>query len=200
VNRTSPAVSGVPRAIRNPQPLRPDRVPRQGGRAAAAPCALPQPIDRPEEGMSVVVPRKELERRRIQAGELLLQGLRQSEVADKLRVSRETVRRWAGKMGQGGLAALKNAPRLGRPAGLDAVQRQQLALLLQQGGMAHGFVSDGWSLSRVRQLIARHFSRNYSEVQVWRILGALGWSHQQPNAGAARRNKRRLTREWMQKG
>jgi len=150
--------------------------------------------------MSVVVPRKELERRRIQAGELLLQGLRQSEVADKLRVSRETVRRWAGKMGQGGLAALKNAPRLGRPAGLDAVQRQQLALLLQQGGMAHGFVSDGWSLSRVRQLIARHFSRNYSEVQVWRILGALGWSHQQPNAGAARRNKRRLTREWMQKG
>ena len=150
--------------------------------------------------MSVVVPRKELERRRIQAGELLLQGLRQSEVADKLRVSRETVRRWAGKMGQGGLAALKNAPRLGRPAGLDAAQRQQLAQLLQQGGMAHGFVSDGWSLSRVRQLIARHFSRNYSEVQVWRILGALGWSHQQPSVGATRRNKRRLTREWMQKG
>ena len=149
--------------------------------------------------MSEVVPRKELERRRIQAGELLLQGVRQSEVADKLRVSRETVRRWAGKIGQGGLAALKNAPRLGRPAGLDAVQRQQLAQLLQQGGMAHGFVSEGWSLNRVRQLIARHFGRDYSEVQVWRILGALGWSHQQPGVGA-RSNKRRLTREWMQKG
>ena len=64
--------------------------------------------------------------------------------------------------------------------------------------MAHGFVSDGWSLSRVRQLIAQHFGRDYSEVQVWRILGALGWSHQQPGA-SGRRSKRRLTREWMQK-
>ena len=143
------------------------------------------------------VPRQELERRRIEAGELLLQGIRQSEVASRLKVSRETVRRWAGKMDQGGLAALKNAPRLGRPAGLSPGQRQQLALLLQQGAMAHGFVGDDWSLSRVRQLIERHFGRSYSEVQVWRILGSLGWSHQQP--GSIRRSKRRATREWMQK-
>ena len=148
--------------------------------------------------MSTAVSRNELERRRIQAGELLMQGLRQSEIADRLRVSRETVRRWADKVGQGGLAALKNAPRLGRPAGLDEGQRQRLAQLLQQGGMAHGFVSEGWSLSRVRQLIAQHFGRDYSEVQVWRILGALGWSHQQPGA-SGRRSKRRVAREWMQR-
>ena len=185
------------RAGRIADPPREDRFPPLRGRAAAS-CVPSQPVDRPEEGMSAAVPRKELERRRIQAGELLQQGLRQSEVAERLRVSRETVRRWAGKMGEGGLAALKNAPRLGRPAGLDAAQRQQLGLLLLQGGMAHGFVGDDWSLSRVRQLIARHFGRNYSEVQVWRILGALGWSHQQPGAGA-RGGKRRQTREWMQK-
>lgn len=147
--------------------------------------------------MSEEVPRRELERRRIEAGELLLKGVRQSEVANRLKVSRETVRRWAGKMDRGGLDALKNAPRLGRPAGLDVSQRQQLALLLQQGGMAHGFVSDDWSLNRVRQLIERHFSRSYSEVQVWRILGALGWSHRQP--GGAGGGKRRPTREWIPK-
>jgi len=148
-----------------------------------------------------VVPRTELERRRIHAGELLQQGVRQSEVASQLCVSRETVRRWAGKMGKGGLAALKNAPRLGRPAGLDAAQRQHLALLLQQGGVAHGFPADDWSLSRVRHLIDLHFGRSYSEVQVWRILGALGWSHRQSQPGAeAQRNKRRLTREWMRQG
>lgn len=175
----------------------PSARPRLRGRAAAPVRVPAQPVDRLEERRPAAVSRKELEHRRIQAGELLLQGLRQSEVADRLRVSRETVRRWAGKMGEGGLAALKNAPRLGRPAGLNNAQRQQLGLLLQQGGMAHGFVDDDWSLSRVRQLIARHFGRNYSEVQVWRILGALGWSHQQPGAGG--HGKRRKTREWMQK-
>ena len=172
--------------------------PQLRGRAAAASRVPAQPVNREEERKPGAVLRKELEYRRIQAGELLLQGLRQSEVADRLRVSRETVRRWAGKMGEGGLAALKNAPRLGRPAGLNTAQRQQLGLLLQQGGMAHGFVGDDWSLSRVRQLIARHFGRNYSEVQVWRILGALGWSHQQPGA-SGHGGKRRKTREWMQK-
>jgi transposase len=174
------------------------RLPQLRRRAAAAARVPAQPADRVEEGRPGAVSRKDLEHRRIQAGELLLQGLRQSEVADRLRVSRETVRRWAGKMGEGGLAALKNAPRLGRPAGLDTAQRQQLGLLLQQGGMAHGFVGNDWSLSRVRQLIARHFGRSYSEVQVWRILGALGWSHQQPGAGG-HGSKRRKTREWIQK-
>lgn len=143
--------------------------------------------------------RQELEQRRIQAGQLLLRGVRQSEVANRLQVSRETVRRWADKVGEGGLDALRNAPRLGRPAGLDAAQRQELSQLLQQGAMAQGFASDGWSLTRVRQLIERQFGRRYSEVQVWRILGSLGWSHQQSVMSARRSSKRRLTREWMPK-
>ncbi len=143
--------------------------------------------------------RQELEQRRIQAGQLLLRGVRQSEVANRLRVSRETVRRWADKIGAGGIDALRNAPRLGRPAGLGSAQRHELSQLLQQGAMAQGFASDGWSLTRVRQLIERQFGRRYSDVQVWRILGSLGWSHEQPAPGARRSSKRRATREWMQK-
>jgi transposase len=142
--------------------------------------------------------RQELERRRLQAGQLLLRGMRQSEVANRLQVSRETVRRWADKVGEGGLDALRNAPRLGRPAGLGPAQRQALAQLLQQGAMAQGYPGEGWSLQRVGELIERRFGRRYSDVQVWRILGSLGWSHQQPVA-APRRNKHRVTREWMQK-
>jgi putative transposase len=148
--------------------------------------------------MSDPLIRQELELRRLQAGQLLLRGMRQSEVASRLRVSRETVRRWADKVGAGGLEALRNAPRLGRPAGLGPAQRQELAQLLQQGAMAQGFATDGWSLHRVGELIEQRFGRRYSDVQVWRILGQLGWSHQQPAAGA-RRSKHRPTREWMQK-
>ena len=51
----------------------------------------------------------------------------------------------------------------------------------------------------VRQLIERQFGRRYSDVQVWRILGSLGWSHQQPAISARRSSKSRMTREWMQK-
>ena len=144
--------------------------------------------------------RQELEQRRMQAGQLLLRGMRQSEVASRLQVSRETVRRWADKVGEGGLDALRNAPHLGRPSGLSLGQRQELGLLLQQGAVAQGFASEGWSLHRVGLLIEQRFGRRYSDVQVWRILGGLGWSHQQPAAGAGvRRSKHRLTREWMQK-
>lgn len=117
--------------------------------------------------------RQELERRRIQAGRLLQQGLRQSEVAHRLRVSRETVRRWACRVEHGGLSALKNAPRLGRPSGLSDSQRRELKNLLERGARSHGFHSDRWTIARAAVLIEKQFGRRYSAVQVWRILGAL---------------------------
>lgn len=145
--------------------------------------------------------RQELERRRIQAGRLLQQGLRQSEVAHRMRVSRETVRRWACRVEHGGLGALKNAPRLGRPSGLSDSQRRQLKAMLDRGARAHGFHSDRWTIARAAVLIERRFGRRYSAVQVWRILGALSSKaadkrrskaraqpRSQPRAAAGRRN------------
>lgn len=141
--------------------------------------------------------RQELERRRIQAGRLLQQGLRQSEVAHRMRVSRETVRRWACRVEHGGLSALKNAPRLGRPSGLSDGQRRQLKTMLDRGARSHGFHSDRWTIARAAVLIERQFGRRYSAVQVWRILGALApkgaakhrsKARSQPRAAAGRRN------------
>jgi transposase len=130
--------------------------------------------------------RQELERRRMQAGRLLQKGLRQSEVAHRLRVSRETVRRWACRVEHGGLTALKNAPRLGRPSGLSDSQRRELKAMLARGARAQGFHSDRWTIARARTLIERHFDRSYSAVQVWRILRALS---AKPRPAAKRRAK-----------
>ena len=127
-----------------------------------------------EKAVRETTKRQELERRRIQAGRLLQQGLRQSEVAHRMRVSRETVRRWACRVEHGGLSALKNAPRLGRPAGLSDSQRRELKALIERGARSHGFHSDRWTIARAGVLIERHFGRRYSAVQVWRILGSLG--------------------------
>jgi transposase len=83
-----------------------------------------------------------LERRRLKAGRLLSKGISQAEVARRAEVSRETVRRWADKLSQGGVAALKNAPKLGRPAGLEPTQRQELVRALKAGALAQGYATE----------------------------------------------------------
>jgi transposase len=142
--------------------------------------------------------RRELERRRLKAGRLLSKGISQAEVARRTQVSRETVRRWADKLSDGGLVALKNAPKLGRPAGLEPAQRQELVRALKAGALAQGYATELWTLPRVTALIDKLFGRRYSQVQVWRILGQLGWSSQRPTGRATQRDERAI-RQWKQK-
>lgn len=142
--------------------------------------------------------RRDLEQRRLKAGRWLSKGVSQAEVARRLDVSRETVRRWANKLTEGGVAALKNAPMLGRPRGLDGAQRQALAAALKAGPLAQGYATELWTVPRVRVLIERQFGRRYSPVQVWRILGQLGWSSQRPTGRATQRDESAI-RQWKQK-
>lgn len=142
--------------------------------------------------------RRELERRRLKAGRWLSKGVPQAEVARRVEVSREAVRRWADKLANGGLAALKNARQLGRPSGLSDVQRQELIGALKAGALAQGYATELWTLPRVGKLIDKWFGRRYSDVQVWRILGALGWSCQRPTGRATQRDDNAI-RVWKQK-
>lgn len=142
--------------------------------------------------------RRELERRRLKAGRLLSKGISQAEVARRVEVSRETVRRWADKLSAGGLAALKNAPQLGRPAGLESAQHRELVRALKAGALAQGYATELWTLPRVATLIEKLFGRRYSQVQVWRILGQLGWSCQRPTGRATQRDEHAI-RQWKQK-
>lgn len=142
--------------------------------------------------------RRELERRRLKAGRLLSKGIPQAEVARRVEVSREAVRRWADKLAAGGLAALKNARQFGRPSGLSDAQRQELTVALKAGALAQGYATELWTLPRVGKLIETMFDRAYSQVQVWRILGALGWSCQRPTGRATQRDEKAI-RAWKQR-
>jgi transposase len=95
---------------------------------------------------------KVLQRRRLRAGRLLLKGVPQAEVARRVGVSRATVCEWNGRLQQDGLPALRRRPR-GRPAGLDATMRHELAGALKAGAMAHGFATELWTLARISHLI-----------------------------------------------
>lgn len=139
---------------------------------------------------------KVLQRRRLRAGRLLLKGVPQAEVARRVAVSRATVCEWNARLEREGLDALRRRPR-GRPASLDAAMRNELAKLLKTGAMAHGFATELWTLSRIGRVIERHFGMKYSAAQVWRILGALGWSCQRP-AGRARERDESAIRQWQE--
>jgi len=140
---------------------------------------------------------KALQRRRLRAGRLLLKGVAQAEVARRVGVSRATVCEWNERLAQGGLDGLRRRPR-GRPAGLDAGMRGELAQALKAGAMANGYATELWTLARVVRLIAQRFGLQYSASQVWRILSAMGWSCQRP-AGRARERNEQAIREWKQK-
>ena len=141
---------------------------------------------------------KELERRRLRAGRLLLKGVPQVEVARRLEVAKSTISGWAKRVHSGGLEALRSVRALGRPPGLDATQRTELTKALKAGAMAQGFATELWTLPRVARLIQSQFGLRYSEVHVWRLLRSLGFSPQRPGKRALERDEQAI-RAWQRK-
>lgn len=100
--------------------------------------------------------------------------------------TRQTAYTWKARLDEGGIDALR-AMATGRPAQLDAIQLEGLRVALLQGPLAHGFGTELWTLKGVRALIERLYGVTFSEVHVWRLLGALGFSSQKPERRAIER-------------
>lgn len=130
----------------------------------------------------------EATRKRVRAGRLMLVGKTPAQAAAAVGVARQTAYTWKARLDEGGIEALRSmAP--GRPAQLDAAQLDRLRAALLQGALAHGFGTELWTLKRVGALIERHTGVRFSEVHVWRLLGALGFSSQKPERRAIERNE-----------
>lgn len=141
----------------------------------------------------------ELERRRMEAARLLYRGIRQAEVARRLKVSRESVRRWADQIAKhGSTKALKKAGRAGRKARLGTAELTKLEAILKAGPEKRGFPNGLWTLDRIGQVIREEFEVEYHCGHVWWILHKkLGWSCQRPVGRARERNEAAVT-EWKQ--
>ena len=101
---------------------------------------------------------------------------------------RQTVYRWQKVLKVGGIEALRDMSKGGRPAQLGAAELSQLYVALLEGATAHGFATPLWTLKRVRLWIERELGVQYSEVHVWRLLGQLGLSNQKPDRRALGRD------------
>jgi transposase len=136
-----------------------------------------------------------LERRRFQGLRLLRQGLNQSEVAQRLRVVRQSVARWAALDRKSGERALLQAGRAGRKPRLTGRQKAKLEQRLLAGPERQGYETSLWTSERVAELIEREFGVRYHPGHVWKILVSLGWSCQRPVGRALERNEEAI-RHW----
>ena len=131
----------------------------------------------------------EAAKKRVKAGRLLLAGQGCAEVAVAAGVARQTVYTWKRLLDEGGIGALREVPERGRPAQLDEQQLAALRAAILQSPTEHGFGTALWTLKRVGTVIERLYGVRFGQTNVWRILGALGFSPQKPEKRAIERNE-----------
>jgi transposase len=140
----------------------------------------------------------EAAKKRLRAGRMLLAGKRPAEVAEKVGVGRQTVYTWKGLLDEGGIDALRAVPSRGRPARLDASQLEGIRSAVLQSHTEYGFGTELWTLKRVGVVIERLYGVRFGTTQLWRILGALGFSVQKPDKRALERNEDAV-RQWKRR-
>lgn len=115
--------------------------------------------------------------RRREAGKMLMEGASLTEVAEKLRLSMTTVRKYRALVEGGGLEALGQLGVGGRVSVLDADALQWIAATLMGSARDHGFGSDAWTSGRLRDVIAGRYGVTYSRVYAWQLATNLGLAH-----------------------
>jgi transposase len=137
----------------------------------------------------------ELERRRKQAVQAVIEGQPRGTVAKVFGVHYKTVARWVRASGQPGGVDAKLPP---APApGLTDADLRRLEGLLVKGAKAHGWHNELWTAARVARLIDRHFDISYHPEHVRKILKRrLRWTSQKPRRKARERNDKEVAR-WV---
>ncbi len=118
--------------------------------------------------------RDEMEHRRLQAAQELLNGVPQSRVARKFGVSRTTASRWGRALSVRGIESLRKRRAPGRPSRLKPEQWADVVRLYAAGPRAAGFDADRWTTARLAAVIEARFGIRYDPDHVGRIMHRLG--------------------------
>ena len=128
------------------------------------------------------------ERLRLQAAGRFARGDTIKEIAQDLRVTEGSVRRWRKAWRDGGAEALRSKGPVSREK-LSPRQWARLEAELGKGPLAHGFANDQrWTLGRIKTLIGRLFHVGYTPEGVWKLMRRHGWSCQVPVRQALERD------------
>ena len=120
------------------------------------------------------------EKVRIQAATMFEESQSTTQIAFELQVSEKSVRQWT--------AALASAGPGGSGCKLTADQQKQLAEMLDDGPVVHGWDDARWTLARIAELIERRFAITYTLRGVSYLLHRIGYSQQVPTRRAIERD------------
>ncbi|WUW35802.1 winged helix-turn-helix domain-containing protein [Streptomyces sp. NBC_01462] len=130
----------------------------------------------------------------MQAAGLFEQEIKPSDVARELRVSVKSAYQWHQLWREGGVQALASRGPSGSRCRLSPRCLEKLAVYLEQGPAAHGWVEDQvWTASRVATLIGRKFHVSYSVSGATRLMHRLGFSPQVPARRVAERDEQAVS-------
>ncbi len=109
------------------------------------------------------------------------QGAPLSGVAANLGVTRQTVYNWTRRFREdGGLPALHDRARRGRPPRLSEPLRRVVTWLLQQPPDAFGYAAVGWTVSLLRDILATRIGMHVSDATLRRALHRLDHAWKRP--------------------
>jgi transposase len=120
--------------------------------------------------------------KRLQGGELILDGYENDEIADIVGVSRSAVQQWRKKLdaNDDDIACLCRKHGSGPPTLLTDEQKQQLKQIILGGAIAAGYSTERWTSRIVADLIQKTFGITMAPRTVRDLLPTLGLSPQMP--------------------
>lgn len=106
-------------------------------------------------------------------------GKRPKDLEELYDTTFKSICNWIHRLNEGGIEALLDKPKSGRPKGLEPGQLQHLKdVVLSQSPENFGFNSSTWTGPLVIQWLNTEFGVSYKKAQVYNILHGLGLSFQ----------------------
>ena len=134
---------------------------------------------------------------RKRAIELHKEGKKQLEITAALGVSQSTVSGWINAYKETGTFHHDYSGIGGSKRRISPEQQTELATMLLQGAMAHGYDNDLWTRKRVGQLIEAKYGVRYGLTAVGDLLKVLGFSLQKPAKRSYKQDAQKV-QEWKE--
>lgn len=139
-----------------------------------------------------------LEHIRLQAVREIRAGESPEVLARRLGFCRQIVYRWLQRARGRGLATLRRHPAPGAQPKLAPQRIRTVKQWVTQPASRFSFISDLWTVARLRTVIRRQFHITFSSSGLWRFLRREGLSPQRPLKRALERDETAI-RRWVQR-
>jgi transposase len=127
-------------------------------------------------------------------------GMCTKAVADKYRVSQSWLRLLKQRRRETGSIMPKQRVKLATLRVFPIDKLSELEAFLKEGAIAHGWISELWTIQRVMALIKSKFNIALSQSTVWNILTKhLRWSSIKPQTVLRERDEEKIS-NWREKG